>query len=563
MQLRRLAAIAAMDDDDWSVAVSILTRSRKRRRFAIWRDEEKGTNIVAGPDYFRVPPVDLTQFPPPPPPPLDEWRFDQQARNRWDETLSSRIDEQQSVIDAMATVVSATEEVTLPELRDALIKASGKPGGEITQRYQIDAAAGGCQKTTRVSQAIRSLQGLLFALRNGDLQQDFPGLSIIDPIDFDAKWRWLGSYATWRAAMFVFLYPENILIPTLRRRQSPAFQQLVQTSRSPGGLTPDNACEAARAYVSYFCDLFRLNIVATCQTDDPLGPPGQCSTCSLTPPSFNLNPAPRLYVFALSHDKQRIYWSSTDGRDETAQYFDFWRQIDGVSDVVSVLGVSPYRSLFSDQRFLLLFYLKHQLEKTQLCLLRYDILTRHWDTEPTILDLPKNSGIVVAPPDGAAAVLTQTMSEYIDPHIAVQYAWPEDIYDNYLSVEHMNWRREWRVIYTLSTLPAYPARGTLRALLDNGDDSFWVFLGDNNGTYGISLAPNYIPVFRLKSGDDEKRFMTIDPDERDQAVQKFGRLLFVCSTVPPAHVSSRLLSLCRFCDRQYPLVSRAQPHKRL
>src|ERR1700730_1920926 len=82
----------------------------------------------------------------------------------------------------------------------------------VTRRYQIDAAAGGCQKTTRVSQAIRTLQGLLFALRNGDLRQDFPQLAIIDP-DFDAKWKWLGSYATWRAAIFVFLYPENLLAP--------------------------------------------------------------------------------------------------------------------------------------------------------------------------------------------------------------------------------------------------------------------------------------------------------------------------------------------------------------
>ena len=41
-----------------------------------------------------------------------------------------------------------------------------------------------------------------------------------DPSGFDAAWRWLGSYATWRAAMRVYLYPENALRPTLRRERT-------------------------------------------------------------------------------------------------------------------------------------------------------------------------------------------------------------------------------------------------------------------------------------------------------------------------------------------------------
>ena len=39
--------------------------------------------------------------------------------------------------------------------------------------------------------------------------------------------------------MFVFLYPENILLPPLRRWQTPAFDSLVRELRSRRQLTPD------------------------------------------------------------------------------------------------------------------------------------------------------------------------------------------------------------------------------------------------------------------------------------------------------------------------------------
>ena len=34
--------------------------------------------------------------------------------------------------------------------------------------------------------------------------------------EFDEELRWMGSYANWYSAMQVFLYPENLLLPTLR-----------------------------------------------------------------------------------------------------------------------------------------------------------------------------------------------------------------------------------------------------------------------------------------------------------------------------------------------------------
>ena len=42
--------------------------------------------------------------------------------------------------------------------------------------------------------------------------------------DFDEEWQWMGAYATWRAAILVFGYPENYLLPSLRERRPPNAQ---------------------------------------------------------------------------------------------------------------------------------------------------------------------------------------------------------------------------------------------------------------------------------------------------------------------------------------------------
>jgi len=87
---------------------------------------------------------------------------------------AARIDQRQSVIDALNSSVSATEEATLPRLRDDLIMADREtPATQPTRRQvtcnrlRIDTRADGCQMTTRVAQAIETLQGVLWAVRTG------------------------------------------------------------------------------------------------------------------------------------------------------------------------------------------------------------------------------------------------------------------------------------------------------------------------------------------------------------------------------------------------------------
>ena len=103
----------------------------------------------------------------------------------------------------------------LPPLRDALVAICdpSEPSLDakarwVSENLLIDAAAGGCVKTTRLEQAIETIQALLFSSRTGQLAASHPDLSLTAP-NFDEEWSWLGSYATWRAATVPVPDPHN------------------------------------------------------------------------------------------------------------------------------------------------------------------------------------------------------------------------------------------------------------------------------------------------------------------------------------------------------------------
>src|SRR4030095_6550888 len=81
---------------------------------------------------------------------------------------------------------------------------------------------------------------------------------------------WVGSYTSRRAAMLVFLYPENVLLPSLRTWKSPAFQALVDELRSSRRVTPDQACRAIETYSDYFRQVCALHVDATCTAFTPI-----------------------------------------------------------------------------------------------------------------------------------------------------------------------------------------------------------------------------------------------------------------------------------------------------
>ncbi|MEU5323661.1 neuraminidase-like domain-containing protein [Streptomyces sp. NPDC021056] len=251
--------VAPVLDAEWEDIADILVHRLKRLARKTWRAEEKELSLTVGPDHFKLRTGE--EWLPRP------WRSTREDRLRWEDTLRARIDQDRTVLDAARSAVAVVEDALLAELRDELIRRWSPPPGTptsdkaetLTQLLRIDCKAGACQETTRIAQAVETIQGLLFGVRNGLLEDSAYGL---DAPFFDEEWRWMGSYASWRAAMQVFLHPENALQPMLRRPQSLAFKQLVTDLQQSVPVTPDTARAAADTYARYFHDICSLAPVA-------------------------------------------------------------------------------------------------------------------------------------------------------------------------------------------------------------------------------------------------------------------------------------------------------------
>ncbi|MBI3969614.1 MAG: hypothetical protein HY329_28560, partial [Chloroflexi bacterium] len=398
-------------ESEWSDVYSILAQVQKRRAYSDWRHEEQARDVVLGPDHFQIPEPPPSEFLPPAPTPLPAWRATLDARRAWQDTLRGRIEQEKAVVDALRAAVAATEEATLPMLRDALILATDAPGTDLATRARwltdhllIDAQAGGTQRLTRIAQAIETVQGIVFSVRTGQLRDTFPDLAL-EADDFDEEWRWIGSYQTWRAAMLVFLYPENILLPGLRRWQTPAFGAMVETLRANRRLTPRAASHIAGAYADYFRDVCSLTLEAACQARTRL----QAGDGHWDRSAADYRDL--FYLFARGMTGT-VYWSAYDPTDDSGYAQTFWTAVPGLANVVGVVGAAPYQ-VAPEQRCILLFVRTHEKGVQKLVFVRYDLETQSWAGEPTELELPDDA-------EAFTAAISQTNTDQQPPELAIQ-----------------------------------------------------------------------------------------------------------------------------------------------
>jgi hypothetical protein len=217
---------------------------------------------------------------------------------------------------------------------------------------------------------------------------------------FEAEWKWLGSYATWRAAMLVFLYPENLLLPTLRPsdQQTPGFRVLVNALSNPNNVTPEVACAEARTYSRYFEDVCTLQVEASAQ--------------HLAAPSANdCEPATQapirdlFYMFARGGRTNRLYWCAWDQYAPTQDYaqspwapINVAEQLGGLvvlegtaerpaTSVVSLIGASPHNTV-AGRRYIALFTQVQSAGTQKLALLRFDVDSQYWDVANPDLSIP-------------------------------------------------------------------------------------------------------------------------------------------------------------------------------
>ncbi len=417
LYLVRVRNLLASDNpvlsSEWEEVYNIFLQALKIGQFNTWREQERNNQVLLSPDSFQIPVPPPLEFPPPEPQPLPQWRATQQALRNWENKLQSRIEREQTIKEGLQTAISATEEATLPLLRDALIIATDVEGNNlntkadwITKNLLIDAQAGSCQETTRIAQAIETIQGLLWGLKINQFRETYPNLELGDRETFDEKWKWLGSYANWRSAMFVFLYPENILRPELRKYQTPAFRQLVKNVRNNRRLTPDRACQEAKAYSDYFEDIAKLKVEATCQTSTRIHT-GDCRNRTATIVSD------LFYMFARGAKTNTVYWSTYNPQDTSGYAQSFWETVPGLEteQVLKILGAAPY-SLSSDERFIYLFVHTQDENQQKLKFITYNLQTQNWEGDLQELELPENTTVF-------SAVVEQRDNENFMPHIVL------------------------------------------------------------------------------------------------------------------------------------------------
>jgi hypothetical protein len=255
---------------------------------------------------------------------------EQDERDLWVDILESRTRETGDLVTDLADRIVTLETRLLPQLRNQLIGLTGAGSvytrakvDALTDHYQLDFEAGGCQRTTRVTQAIETIQGLLFGVRNGLLND---AAWSIGTSDFDTTWSWLGTYDTWRAAVGAFLYPESYLKPSLRGNPSPGFASALQTLRDGDPVGQPEAIQAYESFADYLNDVASLELLAA-------------APVPLTIESVQGSAA---YLVGVTRGRPstNYYWSVVIEQPDDSGDQSWWREVAAMSSVDDVLGAA-------------------------------------------------------------------------------------------------------------------------------------------------------------------------------------------------------------------------------
>jgi peptidoglycan hydrolase-like protein with peptidoglycan-binding domain len=139
-----------------------------------------------------------------------------------------------------------------------------RDGNDLLKYFLIDVEMCACQLTSRIKQAISSMQMFVQRCLLG-LEQPRVEVSRAEQQETVSdnswkQWKWMKSYRIWEANRKVFLYPENWIEPQLRDDKSPFFEEL-EAELLQSDMTDENAEQAFLHYVQKVHEVARLDIV--------------------------------------------------------------------------------------------------------------------------------------------------------------------------------------------------------------------------------------------------------------------------------------------------------------
>lgn len=458
----RAAAGLQLLADQWALIGAILIDVEKRLRATEWRAEERDGGIALHPRLFKQ--VDQGRVP-----------FDVTGRaafaRRWSRRWRVRDDAVNVAFATLERVVSDAEELSLHILRDALIRRGPLTGQTLAERASdldtrllVAMDAGGCQCTTRVAFAIETLQRLLRGVLDGTLTDALDNVAI-DAENIVAA-RSLLSYQEWRAALFAFLWPENLTSRVLPGGASHGLERLV--ANMPNQLTPPKACELATAYAAYFDDISGLEVSATCLAPTFLPPDDACDPGGATV-------VDRLFLFGHA-DSGLVYWAMLDPADDAGDTRTTWRPLGRLGNVTRLLGATLHGG--QGEASIVLLAEDSNAGAATLLLCRFELETGKW-RGPRNLSVPQEarekgfdaSVLRKYVPDGSGFDLALAST----PTLVAVHTEGGGLYIRRMKQDLRGWTDEWRPIQGPS------ASGRLLDFVQIRDDEAALIIGGDGG----------------------------------------------------------------------------------
>lgn len=141
-------------------------------------------------------------------------------------------------------------------VQPALIEWGVVDADSLFEFFLIDVQMGACMETSRIKQAISTVQ--LF------VQRCLLGLESRDGIsnqDVDReRWEWMQKYRVWEANRKVYLYPENWIKPELRDDKSPFYKEL-ESELLQKDISKQTVEDALKSYLYKVDEVANLKVV--------------------------------------------------------------------------------------------------------------------------------------------------------------------------------------------------------------------------------------------------------------------------------------------------------------
>jgi sugar lactone lactonase YvrE len=375
---------ATVTESEWSDVYDIIMNAYKRISwYQTWYNLETDNNIFINPLNFNsLSSVDENELV------FNKWLTNSKERKYWRKLLKSRKDTIDNILTSNSKLIADVEEISLPVLRDLLIsdsdtivpdnfnKTLNDKANWLSKRLLIDMANNCCTKTNRTSLAIEVLQGLFWGIRNGNLNdfiEDYD-YGIADGT-FDSNWKTLGSYASWRTAMFINFYPENLLLPSVRKTQSGYFRQLASDIAGDERFSPSTAINVSTKYGDYLADISNMDIQASVYCDIPeLDEYGNLIGSGKTKNN--------LFIFGIGRDSGNLYYCSLESGKEISSNLKDWVKLDQLKKIYYLLGaVVVYDAKVETKRIVVLAITKHENNMSAISMISYNTQSGVWGSE--------------------------------------------------------------------------------------------------------------------------------------------------------------------------------------